>query len=83
MSAEDIAAIQQSLVDLGWLTEDGYTSGALDDATVQAISAFQAYCNSEQGMALPVIDTASPTVDAETLSLLTNPDFGICSNPDA
>ena len=69
MDAGAIAQLQSRLVSWGWLEEGGYESGALDDATLQAVRAFQSWYNENYGGELPY---AEFTVDADTLSLLLN-----------
>ena len=80
MSADEIKSMQKRLVKLGWLAKKSYSAGTLDDVTVDAVSRFQDYCNSEYGMALPMIDYYAPSVDWETLDLILNSDY---ANPDA
>ena len=65
-----INTLQAQLVSLGWLAEGDYTPGALDSATVYAISSFQSYCLEAFGLDLTAIDPADPVIDADTLSAL-------------
>ena len=70
---EAIAMIQLRLVEWGWLEEDGYSKGNLDDATVQAVIDFQNACN-ESGLSVTVTDASDPSIDVTTLHLLFNAD---------
>ena len=78
--------MQTRLVSLGWLVTDAYTPGLLDEATANAISSFQSYCNETFAMELTLIDTMDPVLDAETLTVLKDADQSYANpnpNPSA
>ncbi len=86
LTEEQIAAMQTRLVSLGWLVTDAYTPGLLDEATANAISSFQSYCNETFAMELTLIDTMDPVLDAETLTVLKDADQSYANpnpNPSA
>ena len=81
LTEEEIIELQDKLVALGWLESDSYTPGTLDEATLEALSRFQEYCNTTLEMELPVIDPLDatidpldPRIDARTLETLTSAD---------
>ena len=82
LTEDQIAAMQNRLVSLGWLQAETYTSGLLDEATANAISSFQSYCNSTFAMELALIDTMNPILDADTLNVLKEADQSY-ANPNA
>ncbi len=65
--SSEIDKMQKKLYDWGWLTD--YSSGSLDDATIQAVIDFQNYCNGS-GYNLKVTDPDDPKVEIDTLELL-------------
>ncbi|MDO4865618.1 MAG: hypothetical protein Q4C10_03605, partial [Clostridia bacterium] len=65
-----ISQVQSQLVLNGMLGDGAYTAGVLDDATIQAVIAFQDYCANNYGSALTPIDPANPVIDTQTLALL-------------
>ena len=65
--SSEIEKMQKKLYDWGWLAD--YSSGSLDDATIQAVIDFQNYCN-ESGYNLKVTDPNDPKVEIDTLELL-------------
>ena len=68
-----IEAVQQKLVELKWLQSNHFTAGSLDDATIQAVIAFQTYCNDALGSALIPCAVENPSIGSDTLLLLMNP----------
>ena len=91
LNEEEIIELQDKLVSLGWLARDIYTPGTLDEATVNAISRFQSYCNVTFEMELtvidpldPMFDSLDPRIDAKTLETLRSADETYTNpNPDS
>ena len=80
--SETIAALQQRLVEWGWLNVGDYTEGTLDDATIDAVIRIQQYM-SERGVNYMICDPADPVVDAATLQLMFDESLGMTfENPE-
>ena len=80
--SETIAALQQRLVDCGWLNVGDYTEGALDDATIDAVIRIQQYM-SERGVNYMICDPMDPVVDVATLQLMFDESLGMTfENPE-
>ncbi|MBQ8506378.1 MAG: peptidoglycan-binding protein [Clostridia bacterium] len=77
---EAIKVIQERLVEWMWLFEGDFEEGVLDDATAEAIAAFQGVC-AEYGLNLEPIDLDSPMIETDTLWLLFNADGMEIVNP--
>ncbi|MBQ3668214.1 MAG: peptidoglycan-binding protein, partial [Clostridia bacterium] len=58
-SVEDITELQWQLIELGWL-DAAYPSGVYDNATVDAVKAFQTYMNTTQNAHLTVDGICGP-----------------------
>ena len=80
--AEAIHTIQKRLVEWKWLADGSFSKGSLDDATLQAVIAFQNYCN-ESGMSVLVSDPGDPAIETDSLRLLFNADGVAIVNPGA
>ena len=65
-----------------WLADGSFSKGSLDDATLQAVIAFQNYCN-ESGMSVLVSDPGDPAIETDSLRLLFNADGVAIVNPGA
>ena len=77
-----IAALQQRLVEWGWLNVDDYTEGTLDDATIDAVIRIQQYM-SERGVNYMICDPMDPVVDVATLQLMFDESLGMTfENPE-
>lgn len=76
-----VQQIQDRLVEWGWLADEGYAFGQLDESTIQAVLAFQTDYNANHGGALVVIDPVNPIIDVDTLSILMNQNDIIYPNP--
>ena len=80
--SETIAALQQRLVEWGWLNVDDYIEGTLDDATIDAVIRIQQYM-SERGVNYMICDPADPVVDVATLQLMFDESLGMTfENPE-
>lgn len=80
--SETIAALQQRLVEWGWLNVDDYTEGTLDDATIDAVIRIQQYM-SERGVNYMICDPMDPVVDVATLQLMFDESLGMTfENPE-
>lgn len=80
--AEAIHTIQKRLVEWKWLAEGSYSKGELDEATAEAVIAFQNYCN-ENGKSVEISDAAELAIHKDTLHLLFNADGERYKNPNA
>lgn len=65
------AQVQAKLAEWGWLAPESYEPGALNDATLAALAEFEAWFNLNNATALA---SEVGSIDANTLSLLTNPE---------
>ena len=77
-----IEVIQLRLVEWLWLEEEAYEPGELDELTIEAIIAFQAYCT-EAGLELIPCFPEEPVIEPDTLWLLFNADEMEIINPNA
>ncbi len=68
---DHIVAIQNRLVEWGWLAQDSFQLGQLDDATCSAVWNLQDYINQNYGTALEMTDTETRTIGMDTLAYLT------------
>ena len=78
-----IAVIQNRLVEWSWLLPDTFTPGLLDEATINAVAGFQGYCVENLATELTPIDAELPVIDAPTLGVLMNALDEIYINPNA
>ena len=66
-----IAALQQRLIDWGWLKANDCSNGKLDSATVDAVISFQNYLN-DNGAAVEVTNADKPRIGTDTLKHLSD-----------
>ena len=77
-----ISAVQARLVEWGWLQANTYTDGTLDDATLNAVIAFQNDYNANYGGMLVLTTFEERIIGADTLGVLMNADGMTYINPN-
>ena len=78
-----ISAVQARLVEWGWLPANTFADGALDDATLNAIIAFQNDYNANNGGTLVPATLEERVVGADTLAVLMPASAVPYMNPNA
>ena len=73
--ASIVQALQNRLVEWGWLLPEGYAVGQLDGPTLAAVEEFQSWYNDTYGAQLTPVNYEIPTIEADTLLPLMN-DWG-------
>ncbi len=77
-----ISAVQARLVEWGWLQANTYADGTLDDATLNAVIAFQNDYNANYGGMLVLTTFEERIIGADTLGVLMNANGMTYMNPN-